>query len=206
MRPARSRLLAAGFAVASLAACGPRRVQLPDPPPPDAAPAVREAAYEEVRATDFSASYLVEAQTRRLLVGNLEHVELADGTQVEHPGDLLPWVYPGSRTARLVARYEAHAEAADYSAYPAGGLLLAGLGLGAAAAFVDRGRGEMPTVALLASGVGALGAGVILYLLGSEDRDHREQARMAAFCTYDADLRTRLGLPHDPSVGTCRER
>lgn len=208
----RTRALAIPLLAAlSCVACAANKYAVPQPPAETTPLQERESYYAQFRPalggqTGGMQTHLINAGgvvTSRRTVSAATTVQLGNGVQLTNPSSILPAVKPDSQTARHIQNWS---EANDAYGYWALGGSAITLGVGAAGfatlAFagdalsdVAKAATALTTIAVVLGGGGLTVAGV----LGAETQA-RQHARRA-WGTYDADLRTRLGLAEgEPSL------
>lgn len=177
--------------VACLAACGPAHVSLPPAPGPDAPASVRAVAYQRLRADEVID--VLEPGKRGMAHDHYE-LALADGTRVEAAEDLLATVPDDSDTAR----YAREARAARHQGWAmiALGVAVDIAGLGLAHA-TDSGPPRTLKAEPMAFAIGGTLVGCALMVRGLFRVFDEDQARRAAFHSYDADLQRELRICSD---------
>lgn len=176
-------------------ACAPARVQLADPPKPDAPLEERRAFYEEHRPV------VVRTDAGLGAFRATAFVQLRNGARIYHPADLLLHVDEGSPTAEAVRRLET-AEQQHVLWHTASlTVLLVGLA-GALTSLVA--FPEAPMLVMLSSNASALIA-LPMILLAMHFQSRTAMERETAFLTYDRSLRERIALPPTPGHGPGRD-
>lgn len=199
-------------------------IELPAPPPPDAPRVERDAYYQRLRPLgiavgDVRAVTLVPIGGIPVWIANggrsIRHIKLADGHEVIWSADLLPLVDPTSATGRRatdeVALQDATMRWGIASAAVGTAGALAGLtGLALLLPFTSDPANGQPW--LIAAGVvggagaAAFAAGLGLLTPTLLSSIWRDEARLDAFTSYDADLRVRLGLDASAPTSTAPRR
>jgi hypothetical protein len=155
----------------------------------------RQAAYERLRPISYHQTHVtyVSGSTPVATETHTDYLQLADGTRIYLPEDILPVVPADSPSARAATRSE--------SARNTSGILR---GLGVVSFVVGAGVGLIPIVARepgsefdptpLYVGLGAIALGGILYLVGNGFATNANDEAATAYETYDGGLKQHLGL------------
>jgi hypothetical protein len=155
-------------------------------PEPDASAARRRAAYDALKPAEAGRVAPLGHPYRES--DAIDYLVLGGGEQIYRPDDLIAVVEPDSPTARAARRHAAAERRSRAVMYVGGGVGLVG-GLVLAGGLAE------DVQAFKATGVGLVGAGVLLAAIaGLVYFPRMRTEREAAFGHYEVDLRQRLRL------------
>ncbi len=134
-----------------------------------------------------------------------DKLQLASGTQVYQPEDLLPVVPRDSPAAGAAERSEAADTRATWLTAGGVALLVAGAAVAAIPFVTARDKNERVDIEPIYIGTGLVVLSVPVFLFGGAERRRAERERATAFEGYEPALRRRLDLcPSGPGVVPCR--
>lgn len=194
--------------VSMSSACISPRVALPEAPLASAPLAARDRYYEERKPLGMAGDPLPLGNNAGLLSeGGFPMLQLADGTRVVEPKDLIPAVGIDSPTGLAAARAT---EAKFYSTTVNGlSALAAGTGLAAVLlapiALLDGASPQIYGPLYIGGAVVAL-AGAAGIGVAADFAAQAEAEKMTAFFFYERDLRKRLGLVRPEEVRPLEEK
>jgi hypothetical protein len=166
----------------------------------------REAAYERLRPISYHQTHLIYVQGSVPVATekSTDYLQLADGTRVQYPEDILPVVPKGSPSALAAERSQTKRTTAGTIQGIGFVSAIAGMAL-VVAPIVSRDTGEDFNTTPLYAGLGMVLAGGILFMVGRSFRSDAADEAATAYETYDAGLREHLGIcsSQDPK---CRIR
>jgi hypothetical protein len=172
-----------------LAGCFPAARAL-TAPPRDASWDERSSAYQRLRPTSVHQNDILDGDTCVAIDARDHSLRLADGTPVHQGAELAPLVDDDSPTATAVRR-ERHHETWRQRLLVAG---VASLATGAAVTLASLFGAEDEPGPVFYSGAGLAAAGGVAAIVSLQFRRRAVDARLTAYRTFDASLRSRLGV------------